>query len=671
MSTHEQYKEAKEAFVSQLQGGSVTRINAVSLTALTTYGLWAVLRNRGLTLAHDERRAARRRGKSASEQSILTTWTAELGVLVVPVILACTVLADHLVSLNAIIVAACAYVLIRYPPPTHVASPSSNEARKTKKDHWSKVSDDEEDEDEERERVVGVQKTTLGSPALDEPLRVSVDSAGDAARAAAAAPSRFMPPSAKGGGRSMSSEFYHGSGSVDDGSSSSSLGVFIPNGQVAAPNHAASNHAAPYSSPSKISHRSSPSLARSAAPLPGTSGQNRRPINAFVPRNQPFLTVYRAHMMLMTIICILAVDFKAFPREFAKCETWGTSLMDLGVGSFVFSLGIISALPLLRSPSQRFKPMRYQLFRDARRSLPLIILGGIRVLMVKGTHYPEHVSEYGVHWNFFITLAILPFFGTLCRPIARIARYSTVGLLMSCSHQALLSFTDLGGWASSNRIARNSIVSQNKEGLASLPGYLAIFLLGLDLGHYLLPRDPYLAYRRPSTSRQREKTDKLAMVLASYSIIWWAAHYLQKLVMGGQVSRRLANLPYVLWVTAYNTSFLLAYVAIYMVLLQPLDERALRGGTVKGKGPVAEEEEEEAYAGQGDGSAKTPSLLQALNANAFAVFLAANLLTGLVNVSMQTIYASDFVALAILIVYVSACLALASLAHYRGWRVKI
>ena len=45
----------------------------------------------------------------------------------------------------------------------------------------------------------------------------------------------------------------------------------------------------------------------------------------------PFLSVYRAHMMVMTIHCILAVDFTVFPREQGKCETFGTSLVSFAV----------------------------------------------------------------------------------------------------------------------------------------------------------------------------------------------------------------------------------------------------------------------------------------------------------------------------------------------------
>ncbi len=44
---------------------------------------------------------------------------------------------------------------------------------------------------------------------------------------------------------------------------------------------------------------------------------------------QRFLSVYRAHMMIMTTIAILAVDFPVFPRGFGKCEDFGTSLVSL------------------------------------------------------------------------------------------------------------------------------------------------------------------------------------------------------------------------------------------------------------------------------------------------------------------------------------------------------
>lgn len=138
---------------------------------------------------------------------------------------------------------------------------------------------------------------------------------------------------------------------------------------------------------------------------------------ASVRFSQPFVTIYRAHMMLMTVICILAVDFGVFPREFAKAETWGTSLvrlnfppcalrdarlndeslcrtqMDLGVGSFVFSLGVITALPLLRSTDR--KPFLSSVSSSAKKSAGVLALGFVRVLMVKGVDYP--VSPAFVH----------------------------------------------------------------------------------------------------------------------------------------------------------------------------------------------------------------------------------------------------------------------------------
>ena len=39
--------------------------------------------------------------------------------------------------------------------------------------------------------------------------------------------------------------------------------------------------------------------------------------------------------------------------------------------------------------------------------IPLVVLGCARLVATWGVEYQEHVSEYGVHWNFFFTLAIV------------------------------------------------------------------------------------------------------------------------------------------------------------------------------------------------------------------------------------------------------------------------
>jgi|EP01043_Picozoa_sp_COSAG02_P039246 phosphatidylinositol glycan class W len=134
----------------------------------------------------------------------------------------------------------------------------------------------------------------------------------------------------------------------------------------------------------------------------GTAGQARRRQDELraaalsAPRKY-HVAVFRATMMLTTCVCILAVDFHVFPRRFAKVETYGTGVMDIGVGAFVLANGLVS--PMATS--------RKRLFGAIRSAGPLLVLGAGRLVSIKASGYPEHVTEYGVHWNFFLTLAVV------------------------------------------------------------------------------------------------------------------------------------------------------------------------------------------------------------------------------------------------------------------------
>jgi phosphatidylinositol glycan class W len=123
------------------------------------------------------------------------------------------------------------------------------------------------------------------------------------------------------------------------------------------------------------------------------------------PGNFPFVTLYRGSMLMMTALCILGVDFPVFPRRFAKTENFGYGLMDIGVGSYVFAAAIVS-----QEARKGLDPNRSRLnylFKSWKESIPMIVLGVLRLVTVKGSGYHEHVTEYGTHWNFFFTLAIV------------------------------------------------------------------------------------------------------------------------------------------------------------------------------------------------------------------------------------------------------------------------
>ncbi|KAH8112762.1 GWT1-domain-containing protein [Phellopilus nigrolimitatus] len=452
-------------------------------------------------------------------------------------------------------------------------------------------------------------------------------------------------------------------------------------------------------SPFEIPRAPSPSHSIEISPGPSSPVSSTARISI---SPLPSLTVYRSHMLLMTFLAILAVDFPVFPRSLAKCETFGVSLMDLGVGSFVFSQGVVSAIPILKDPVYLIAPASPKLATVIKKVLPIFFLGIIRVITVKGTEYPEHESEYGTHWNFFFTLALLPVLQVALHPVIIHLPISLLGFLVALSHQIALSLTPLQRYTLNS--PRTNLISANKEGLVSLIGYLAIHLFGLSAGTVLLPPSPSDFRRQqnnlhlygspsppsptydgtPGTDRQHTKVlqrqdAKTAIELLSYAILWWTCLGLCYVTgTGGGISRRLANLPYVIWVAAYNTSFIMGYLLLDMLASPSLAEKANQSYISTSARLQPSSSTESTYTsakfGKSKSQSKAPALLEAININGLALFLLvsaftfnrrcrethlknrhcmlkANITTGLVNISISTMYASNTTALLVLSAY--------------------
>ena len=367
---------------------------------------------------------------------------------------------------------------------------------------------------------------------------------------------------------------------------------------------------------------------------------------------RPFVTVWRGGMMIITCLAILAVDFKVFPRRFAKVENWGTSLMDVGVGSFVFSAGVVSARPMLRATSDTKAPSIFEKLAIAmKHALPLLALGLLRLYSVKGLNYAEHVTEYGVHWNFFFTLGLLPPFVTLFHTLSATSPtlVASISFLLASAYESLLEFTDLKAFILT--APRVDLLSQNREGVFSFSGYLAIFLAGQALGLHILAHQ---SAKGSTPSEVFARRTRLLVILIIWSLLWGGLFFLATSYRYGfnlKVSRRLANLPYVLWVATFNCVQLTLFCFIETCCFPALG-RAETGSV---------EKKESARA--------TPRILRAFNRNGLAIFLVANLLTGLINLGVDTLRMSQNQAMGILLAYAALVTSVAmGLDH---WNISI
>ncbi|VDM47864.1 unnamed protein product [Toxocara canis] len=313
-----------------------------------------------------------------------------------------------------------------------------------------------------------------------------------------------------------------------------------------------------------------------------------------------FITYIRSMVLIGTGVAILAVDFDVFPRRFAKTETYGRSVMDVGTASFVFCAAFTNTFRDYpsRIVTRTATPGRFSFLYSS--TMMLLYLGVGRSVVLKLLDYPEHVTEYGVHWNFFITLASIRIITKL---LGR--RFHLLfGVVFAGIYQFLLQEEHLQEWLLSADVKRDDFLSANREGIYSLLGYLSFYYFSSVLATFV-----------SKTGIRLKSWIYRGMQLILWSFVLFG---LQKLMESffGPPSRRIVNAPYIFEMLVFHTFLTAGFLFVQIA--------SLFGWAAQMPQFSPDENPFELV---------KPCLLRAVNRRAFAFFIISNLLTGAINIA--------------------------------------
>lgn len=393
-------------------------------------------------------------------------------------------------------------------------------------------------------------------------------------------------------------------------------------------------------------------------------------VNQIPVKRPEFVACLRATTSLITAVCILAVDFRAFPRKLAKCESYGFALMDTGVGLFVFSNALVD---VLGKADRLTRPLTGDRMKTLlKNTYVLFALGAIRLYFVKEIDYQEHTSEYGVHWNFFFTLAVTRIMGTIVLSFLPSLSYAKLAsICIVVGHQLTLQL-GLADWVTNTEVNRDTLLTANREGIVSIPGYVGLYLACIYLGSILVHKtesnNPDSDTAAPSVAASdfctAHQLSMRALLVAIHALV------VGKLAVDCRnsfgVSRRLADMGYVLSIfaiaSAMTALFMLLEVFYHVLVFQKARSNLSPADTATHSAPLPI---------AGDISRYCPMVLSAINYNGMAFFLAANLMTGMVNMAFQTLLVDTAGCVFIVSTYMFVLCAIMTFLYVNEIKLKI
>jgi glucosaminylphosphatidylinositol acyltransferase len=215
-------------------------------------------------------------------------------------------------------------------------------------------------------------------------------------------------------------------------------------------------------------------------------------------------------------LAIYAVDFSIFHPSLGKTDFFGLSLMDMGVGSFMYNAGLTSSV------KTKEKYIRASAF--------LALLGSIRYLTVKLCGIKANPREYGAHSNFYFILALVNLLYNLLKSENNFA----VGILLTLFYELVLQTTSLPVMLLSDD--RRNCIEANKESLSAVICYTSIFLITSKLSESVFSKKSF-----------REK----ALDFLHFTVFTAGLYFALRSV--SPPSRRLGNAAFVFWILMSHT----------------------------------------------------------------------------------------------------------------------
>lgn len=404
-------------------------------------------------------------------------------------------------------------------------------------------------------------------------------------------------------------------------------------------------------------------------------------VTHFPCKRLTFVTNFRALCNIITVVCILAVDFKVFPRKFAKTEVYGYSLMDTGVGLFIIANALVA--PEARNKITDKKLVFPDILKSIKSCIPLLILGFGRFIAIEYLGYQKHITEYGVHWNFFITLAFVKLFTSII-PKTITSKYSLLsGIWLLIMYEYGLSGKKFRKWILSEG-SRNDFISANREGLISLPGYIGLYLIGISIGSVI-----HSTFQNSKiNSKQFQEQSVLEIKIFKHNI---AVNYNQSMIVciklcliASQafgvtiicdsyfsVSRRLTNSGYCAWIVTLSSTMLTLLLLVEIILdvfvryktsetTFETKANARRANNQKRNQEIPTQPLSE-----------TLEIFEAVNYNGLTFFLFANILTGTINMSIRTLNTESTLAINILIAYMAVSISFVLVCYKLKFQIKL